>query len=235
MPVRSDVVFHRALDNTRVHGDADGWKRLRCARAAASRRKSARRDRALCDDVDFAVAGTQRCLKQRAAAQTLRVADGGDRHIEAVALAHERLERCCHHDRRDVLEFERSRIDVHAVIDQHIRNGLDRLARARPIARPVKADNKAVAHDLVGAHALHLGDVLDPRHRRIRRRSPRQCGERERKEEQKDGIFLHKKRLPSEQNIEDLGEDALTLLGVQWSLPVESDSCIRHARRENRI
>ena len=130
MPIRADVILHRALDDARIHGDTNRRECLRRAAAAARCGEATRRDCALCHDVDLAVARSQRCLEERSAAQALRVTDGGDRHIEAVALAYERRKRRRHHDGSHVLQLDGRRIDIDAVADKHIGDGLHRLARA---------------------------------------------------------------------------------------------------------
>ena len=43
---------------------------------------------------------------------------------------------------------------------------------AQPVTRAIQPDNKAIAHELVVAHTLDIGDVLDAH--RLRRSQPRE-------------------------------------------------------------
>ena len=134
-----------------------------------TRDEAARRDGALRDCVDLAVARAQRRLDERAALDAVRIADGGDRHIDGIALAHKGRQRRRHHDSRYIIWLERTRIDGDAEALEHIADTLHRLLCLVRVARARETDDEAVADELIAAHPLHFRDVLDARHRGIGR------------------------------------------------------------------
>ena len=126
------------------------------------------------DRIDVAVGAEQRGDQQGAALQALGVAQRRDRHVDAGALGAERRQVAGHHDGGHVAGADGGAADVDAEPLQH---GLQRLLGERDIvqrvAGAVEADDQAVADQLVLAHALDIGEVLDARGRAGRRRRRR--------------------------------------------------------------
>ena len=127
-------------------------------------------DRALGDRVDVAVGAEQRGDQQHAALQALGVAQRRDGDVDARALGGERRQVGGDHHGGDVAGADLLAADIDAEAFQH---RLQRLLGERNIvegiAGAVKADDEAVADELVLPHALDIGEVLDARRRRRRR------------------------------------------------------------------
>ena len=119
------------------------------------------------DRVDVAVGAEQRRDQQRAALQALGVAERRDRDVDARALGAEGRQVGGHHHGGDVAGADGLAADVDAEPLQH---RLQRLPGERDVvervAGAVEADDQAVADELVLAHALDVGEVLDARRRR---------------------------------------------------------------------
>ena len=180
-PSRSALVLSSVIDDLALHGRAVGDAR-RGRHAAGHRTGSATRgdraggQRALGHRVDLAVGGQQRRHQQRAAGQVGGVAQRGDRDIDPAAAARERRQFGGHHHRGDVLGFQLGHLvaRIHAEPLQHPdqrfagEHGVVQL-----VAGVVQPDHQAVADQLVLAHALDVGDVLDAHLRRGTAERPR--------------------------------------------------------------
>ena len=128
-------------------------------------------ERALGDRIDVAVGAEQRGDQQGAALQALGVAQRRHGDVDARALGRERRQVGGDHDGRDVAGAQRLAADVDAQPLQH--RGERLLGEGRIVDRvagAVEADDEAVADQLVLAHALDIGEVLDAG-RGLRRRS----------------------------------------------------------------
>ena len=129
-------------------------------------------ERALRHRVGLAVGAQQRGHQQRAAEQRLGVAQRAHRHVDAAALAGERRQGGGDHHRGDVLGVEVVAAGGDAQPLEHRDQALLGEHRvAQGVAGAVEADDQPVADQHVAAHALEVGDVLDPRGRRRRRRA----------------------------------------------------------------
>ncbi|MCY1414200.1 hypothetical protein D9M71_296430 [compost metagenome] len=118
---------------------------------------------ALGDGVGLAVDTLQLGHQQAAAAQALGVADGGNGDVDGLAGLGERRQVGVHGDRGDVLQLHVAHVRRHldAELRQHVVEGLQGERRLRGlVAGAVEADHQAVADQLVVAHALDGGDVL---------------------------------------------------------------------------
>jgi hypothetical protein len=96
--------------------------------------------------------------------QALGVAERRDGHIDARALGRERRQVGGHHDGGDVAGPQRLAADVHAQPFQH--RGQRLLGEGRIVDRvagSIETDHEAIADELVLAHALDIGEVLDAR------------------------------------------------------------------------
>ena len=131
--------------------------------------EAADRDRALADRVDVAVGAEQRRHQQRAALQALGVAERRDGDVDARALRAE--------GGRLAVTITAATLPVRSVcaadVDaEPLQHRLQRLLGegdvVERVAGAVEADHEAVADELVLAHALDVGEVLDAR-RRARR------------------------------------------------------------------
>ena len=131
--------------------------------------------------IDVAVGAEQGGDEQGAALQALGVAERGHRDVHPGALSGESRQVPGHHHRGDVAGADGGAADVDAHAFQH---RLQRLLGERNIvervASAVEADHKAVADQLVLAHALDIGEILDPRGRVRCRRRYRQRDHRKR-------------------------------------------------------
>ena len=129
------------------------------------------------DRIDLAVGAEQRRDQQRAALQRLGVAEGRDRHVEPRALRREGGQVGRHHDGGDVggAQVGAARVDAEAL--EHRLQGLPGEGRVvEGVAGAAEADDEAVADELVLAHALDLGEILDARQRQGRRAVGREHG-----------------------------------------------------------
>ena len=131
--------------------------------------EAADRQRALRHRIDVAVGAEQRRHQQRAALQALGVAHGRGGDVDAGALGAERRQVRRHHHGRDVAGADLRAADVDAEPFQH---RLQRLLGERDVvervAGAVEADDEAIADQLVLAHALDVGEILDARRRPCR-------------------------------------------------------------------
>ena len=164
-PVEREVDL--ALDERAVGDAADGRHAARDLGGLAFGLEAVDRDRALADRIDVAVGAEQRRDQQRAALQALGVAERRHRDVDARALGAEGRQVGGDHDGGDVAGAHGLAADVDAEPLQH---RLQRLLGERDVvervAGAVEADHQAVADELVLAHALDIGEVLDARRRR---------------------------------------------------------------------
>ena len=193
------------------------------------------------DGVDRAVRRTKRRLQERAAREALRIAHRGHGDVDVVSFTHEGRQRRRDHDGRDVLRLQIRLVDRHTVLAQHVRHGLQGFERLVRVARTVEADDKAITHELVRAHALHLRDILDARHCRLRENRRAHHADEEKRGKARKNL-LHKtasskprkvrrsskKSAQLEQNVENLREDALALFRVQRALAIEAHGGVCH-------
>ena len=159
-----------ALDDGAVGDAADGRHAAGDLGGVAFGLEAADRDRALRHRIDVAVGAEQRRDQKRAALQALGVAERRDGDVDARALGAERRQVGGHHHGGDVAGADLGAADVDAEPLQH---RLQRLLGERDVvervAGAVEADDEAVADQLILAHALDIGEVLDARRRPGRR------------------------------------------------------------------
>jgi hypothetical protein len=137
--------------------------------------ESGDRDRALRDRVDVAVRTEQRRDQERPALEALGVTERRYGHVDRGALGGEGGQVRRHHHGRDVAGVDSQPADVDAEALEH---RLQRLFGERDVVEEVaglvEPDHEAVADELVLAHALDVGEVLD-----ARGRAGRQAGRRQ--------------------------------------------------------
>ena len=188
-----------ALDDGAVGDAADGRHAAGDLGGVAFGREAADRDRALRHRIDVAVGAEQRRHQQGAALQALGVAERRDGDVDAGALGAERRQVGGHHHGRDVAGAELGAADVDAEPLQHrLQRLLGEGDVVERVAGAVEADDEAVADQLVLAHALDVGEVLDARGglRRSKRRARSinlviSCSPRVRTEPAPCGIACH--------------------------------------------
>ena len=121
---------------------------------------------ALGQGIDLAVRAAQRCRHQRAALERLGIAHGGDIDVYGLAglCKGRKLGRDDH--RRHILELQLGRIARGRQGDAHLLQvigqcllGVGHLRGL--VARAVEADHQTIACQLVAAHALDGGNLLD--------------------------------------------------------------------------
>ena len=151
----------------RAVGDApDGRHAAHDLGGVAFGLEAADRERALRHRVDVAVGAEQRRDQQRAALQALGVAERRDGDVDAGALRAEGRQVGRHHHGRDVAGAQRLAADVDAEPFEHrVQRLLGERDIVERVAGAVEADDQAVADQLVLAHALDIGEVLDARRR----------------------------------------------------------------------
>ena len=186
-PRRSAVALSSANGHLALHrgavGDAAGGRHAAGHRAGgAARGDGAGGQRALGDGIDLAVGGEQRGDQQRAAGQVGGIAERRDRDVDPAAGAGEGRQVGGDHHRGDVLGVQLG--DLVARVDaQPLQHADQRFAGEHGVvelvAGAVQPDHQAVADQLVVAHALDVGDVLDAHLRRRRGQEPEQGGEGE--------------------------------------------------------
>src|SRR5690606_5861739 len=153
-----------ALDGCPGWNAADARHVDRDARAVAAADAEAADDEiALRDRIDLPVRAAERRHQQASAPQARRVADRRDRDVDRLAGLRERRQVRVHHHRGNVAELQvRARRNRHAELGEHVPQALRRERRRRRlVARAVEADDEAVAHQLVRAHARDGGEILD--------------------------------------------------------------------------
>ncbi len=127
---------------------------------------------ALRNGVDLSVEAVQRRDQQRAAAQTLGIGDGVDGDVDGLPGLDEGRQHRVHRHRRHVLQLRRD-VGRHrdAELRQHVVQRLHGERRlAGLIAGAVQTHHQPIAHQLIGAHALDLRQILDALGLRGRRR-----------------------------------------------------------------
>ncbi|MDT4842737.1 hypothetical protein FQZ97_766500 [compost metagenome] len=134
------------------------------AGAARGRARAAHQDVALGNGVDLAVGALERRHQQGAAAQALGVAHGGHHHVQRLAGPGECRQRRGDHDGRHVLQLHiAAGGHGNAQLRQHVGQALLGERRlAHLVTAAVQAHDQTVADQLVAAHALDRGQVLEP-------------------------------------------------------------------------
>jgi hypothetical protein len=124
--------------------------------------------------IGFAIGGNERRQDQCAARQRAGIAQRRDADIDPRTAGDERRQ-CRRYDHGgDIARAGRALRHPHPHAVEH---GAERLLRERRIAQAVagggEADDETIADELIVAHPLDRGDILDARLRKARRRG--QC------------------------------------------------------------
>jgi hypothetical protein len=180
---RLNVERHFALDDAAAGDPAAGRHAAQDRFSGTRGGKAADGDLALGHDIDFAIGAEHRGHQQGAALQAGGIAQRGNGDVDFGTLAREGRQIGGDHHRGDVVGLQIHVAGVDAETLQHADQALSGehafAAVLDLVAGAVEADHQAVADQLVLAHALEIGDVLDPRGRRGRRLGGQDDGDRQ--------------------------------------------------------
>ncbi|MNM96126.1 hypothetical protein D3C81_1085920 [compost metagenome] len=159
-----ETARHRALDGGAGRNAPGGRHVDGDLRAITALGIEAANDKiALGDGVGLAVDTLQLGHQQAAAAQALGVADGRHGDVDGLPRLGEGRQVGMHGNRGNVLQLHVTHVrrNADAELGEHVVEGLQGERRLRGlVASAVEADHQAVADQLVVAHALDGGDVL---------------------------------------------------------------------------
>jgi hypothetical protein len=177
---------HRALDRRPAADASDREVVDLHARTARGRgAHAAHQHVALSHGVDLSVGTFDGRHEERSAPQGLGVAHRRHRDVYRLAGLHERRQHRGNHHGGDVLQLQiRVGREVDAELAQHVHDALHGKRRLRGlIAAAVQADHQPIADQLVAAHAVYRGEVLDA----LGARWPRKRGEHDRRDQEQGG------------------------------------------------
>ncbi len=171
MTQRGQIEFQFAFNDGTVGNPSAGGDAFRDTAPVTAGAKASHRDGPLSHCIDFTVGADQRRYQQHAASQISRVPKRADDHIHARALASEGRQVARHHDSGDVLRIEVCSAGINPHAFKHGFKALTREGRvSEPIAGAIEADDEAVTDEHIVAYAFDVGEVLDPREGKCRRR-----------------------------------------------------------------